>query len=170
MKNLKKLLIGAMTITALSLGFTSCTDDPCDDVTCLNEGICNEGICDCVAGYGGSSCGTKFADQFVGKWDCRDVDTATNTPYVYTADITVSSNSPTIINIDNFGAFSDVLSVTQNTTTTSNFYLTGPVDQNGVDISNVDGNINATGDTLNVTYTAADAGRVSQNVGVWVLQ
>ncbi len=165
MKNLKKLLMGALTITALSVGFTSCSSDDCDDITCLNEGICNGGICDCIAGYGGTTCETKYADQFVGSWDCTDI--AGTDSFDYTATIAVSTSEPTIINITNFGGFSDVLSVTQNTTTTENFYLTGPVTQSGVAISNVDGNISSDGNQIEVTYTSADGTTTVSNAGTW---
>ena len=154
---MKNLFFGLVAFAALSL--SSCKDE-CKDVECANGGTCEEGICSCPAGYEGDLCETLANAKFVGSFKYNEScggSTVTDFPCSFSA----SSSSPSGIVITGFAGFgcNGASFIVNGTVVGSDITIPQQSLCSGqVTIESGSGTLNASGNSISMTYTYSFGG------------
>jgi hypothetical protein len=164
MKKITYVFVGLLTIGSIAL-LPSCSKDKCKDVTCQNGGTCNDddGSCTCATGYEGANCETAMADKFAGNWKYNETCAgATVTDYT----VVISKNGANKIQINGFAGFACGGSNILVNCTVNGRDITVDANQSfcaaSLQISSGSGSINASGNSITMSYTFTVPGVGSQ--------
>lgn len=152
-----------------------CTiEDKCKtgSVVCLNGGQCDpqSGSCDCLPGYEGDSCQFLSRDKFLDNgaashWDARDTCSGLYT-YIVTIAEGANERTLTVANIRALGASETIFVSVDGFVFQQNF----PTDIGSVRISQLEGTMYQSRDTIDVSYQVEDtnSGNTSNCKGIWI--
>ena len=129
----------------------SCDSNPCEKVNCV-EGFCDVGLCICDQGFEGDDCSIKSVVKFIGEWHA--IDDCASEIHQYKATISASSGALQMVTISNFGGLGTNTLVSANVEGSVIIINTQNVG-NSCSVSGF-GNISATGDQIQFTYTVTD--------------